>query len=243
MRLIKFSVMGLLVCAGAAQATTLVVRASGPSAAAYPPGKALPDTARIMLKANDQVILLDSRGTRTLRGPGNFSAMSTASADTSNTGTALAALVEQRGDRRVRIGAVRSGTTAVATHPSNVWSIDASKAGTVCLYDTTRAVIWRPGSDKPAAMTISGTTGSTAKLDWIAGQEVQNWPNSLPLTAGARYKIGGSGAPVEVKLAIVPTPVEDKQAIAKTFIDNGCMAQVDLLVALVDAQQKAMAAQ
>ena len=241
MRLIKYSVMGLLVCAGAAQATTLVVRASGPSAGAYPPGKALPDTARILLKANDQVILLDSRGTRTLRGPGNFSAMSTASVDTSNTGTALAALVEQRGDRRVRIGAVRS-VEGASTRPPGVWFVDASKPGNVCIADPAHAMIWRPGSDKAAATTISGATGASAKLDWIAGQAVQPWPKSLPLTTGARYHIAGLAAPVDLKVTNVAAPGDDMQAIAKTFITTGCTGQVDLLVATVDAAQKANAA-
>jgi hypothetical protein len=240
MRLTKYVVTGLLLCAGAAQATTLVVRASGPSAGAYPPGKALPDTARIVLKANDQVILLDSRGTRTLRGPGNFSAMSTASADTTTTDTALAALTQQRGDRRVRIGAVRS-VEGASTRPPGVWFVDASKAGNVCIADPAKAMIWRPGSDAAATTTISSVAGASAKLDWIAGQAVQPWPTSLPLTTGARYHIAGLAAPVDVKVTTVAAPGDDMQAIAKTFITNGCTAQVDLLLATVDAAQKANA--
>ena len=241
MRLIKYAVAGFLVSAGVANATTLVVRASGPSSAAYPPGKALPDTARIVLKANDQIILLDQRGTRTLRGPGNFSAVSTASADTNTTGTALAALVQQRSDSRVRIGAVRS-VEGASIRPPSVWVIDASKAGTVCVADPTKAMIWRPGSDKAATTTISGPAGAKAKLDWIAGQAVQPWPTSLPLTTGTKYQLTGGTAPVDLKVATVTAPGADAQAIAQTLIANGCTGQVDLLVATIDAAQKANAA-
>src|SRR4051812_40279644 len=98
--------------AAAAQAAGLVGRSSGPSSKAYPAGKAVPEAQTITLKANDVVILLDSRGTRTLRGPGKFSA--TASAAASST-SALAALGSQNANKRSRVGAVRrppSGATA-----------------------------------------------------------------------------------------------------------------------------------
>ncbi|HXG80861.1 MAG TPA: hypothetical protein VNJ05_03585, partial [Sphingomicrobium sp.] len=62
-----------LLATTSAAAAVLVVRSSGPSAAAYPPGKALPDSHVLKLKASDTVVLLDSRGTRTINGPGNFS--------------------------------------------------------------------------------------------------------------------------------------------------------------------------
>ena len=55
-----------------ASAAVLVVRSSGPSARGFPAGKALPDSEKLTLKANDVVVLLDSRGTRTLRGPGKL---------------------------------------------------------------------------------------------------------------------------------------------------------------------------
>jgi len=240
MRLTKFAVTGLLLLAGTAQATTLVVRATGPSSAAYPPGKTLPDTARIMLKANDIVMLLDARGTRTLRGPGNFSALSTASADTNSNGTALAALVEQRGDRRVRIGAVRSADSVQRT-PPGIWYVDTSKAGTVCVADPAHAMLWRAGSDVAATTTISGAPGASAKIDWNPGEAVQPWPAALPLTAGARYRVVGTGAPVDLKVAIVTAGGTDPQAIAKTLITAGCSNQVDLLLAKVDAANAANA--
>src|SRR5688500_10845380 len=72
-RLLLVAATAALLASTASAAAVLVVRSSGPSATAYPPGKALPDTHVLKLKASDTVVLLDSRGTRTLSGPGNFS--------------------------------------------------------------------------------------------------------------------------------------------------------------------------
>ncbi len=74
-RLLLVAASAALLASTSAAAAVLVVRSSGPSAAAYPPGKALPDTHMLKLKASDMIVLLDSRGTRTLRGPGNFSVL------------------------------------------------------------------------------------------------------------------------------------------------------------------------
>jgi hypothetical protein len=63
----------LLAGASAAMADILILRADGPSARSFPPGRRLSDNARIVLKAKDELILLDGHGhTRTLRGPGTF---------------------------------------------------------------------------------------------------------------------------------------------------------------------------
>src|SRR4051812_44909148 len=62
----------LFASASVASADILVLRADGPSAKSFPPGRRLPDNAALVLKASDQLVVLDSRGTRTIRGPGKF---------------------------------------------------------------------------------------------------------------------------------------------------------------------------
>jgi hypothetical protein len=220
---------------GIADATSLVVRAAGPSAASYPPGKMLPDTAHLVLKANDEVVLLDNKGTRTLRGPGNFSALATASVAASS-GTALAALVDQRSDRRVRIGAVRT-VDGTDQRPPNIWYIDSSRSGNVCITDPAQAMIWRANPDKAASMTASPATGTAATLDWGVAQAVQPWPQTLPLTEGAQYRIAGASAPI--KITLVGTPPEELQDMAQVLIKHGCTAQLDLLVTTTSAADAA----
>ena len=72
--LARLALVTLLVTGAAtAAANVLVVRSSGPSAKGYPPGKSLPDNARIALRSGDTLVVLSGSGTRTFRGPGNFS--------------------------------------------------------------------------------------------------------------------------------------------------------------------------
>src|SRR4051812_45170409 len=77
----RAAIGALLVAAGIpASAAVLVVRSTGPSAAAYPPGRSLPDNARLTLRAGDAVIVLGAGGTRSFRGPGVFSPSAAAQA-------------------------------------------------------------------------------------------------------------------------------------------------------------------
>ena len=55
-------------------AKAVVVRSLGPSAKSYPPGKSLPDTAKILLQQGDSVTVVGGNSARTLRGPGTFPA-------------------------------------------------------------------------------------------------------------------------------------------------------------------------
>ena len=93
----------------AAQAA-IVVSSSGPSAGAYPVGKKLPDTGTITLRPGDTVTVLDSKGTRVLRGAGTFAIGAPSGGSASST---FAVLTMQRSAQRVRTGAVRSGKVSM----------------------------------------------------------------------------------------------------------------------------------
>jgi hypothetical protein len=245
----RFTTLGTLCLVAAAvaaplSAATLVVRSAGPSSSAFPPGKVLQPTSKLALKANDQVTLLDEHGTRTLRGPGNFTATATAATDAAGGNTALAALVSQRTDRRVRIGAVR-GVESNTGRPPNIWFVDSSRPGTVCVADPAAAMLWRAGGDAAAKTTIAGVTGtSAATVDWSPGQAVQAWPATLPITEGARYRLTtGNAAPVEIRLTLSGKPASDVQGMASTLIAKGCSAQLDQLVETTAAATKASGGQ
>lgn len=61
--------IALLGAPGQAWAETIVLRASGPSAAAFTPGQRLPDVAEVRLVEGDSLSLLSSGKTVQLRGP------------------------------------------------------------------------------------------------------------------------------------------------------------------------------
>ena len=226
----RFALRGIalaaLLAAGAtaAAANVLVVRSSGPSAGGYPPGRSLPDNARIQLQAGDTVVVLDSRGTRTFRGPGTFSP---ATAVQASSGT-----VQGSNGRRARIGAVRSAAIVPTATPTTIWDVDASQSGTMCLASTSGVRLWRPDSSQAATLTITGPGGASQTLAWPAGSATIAWPAAMPITSGAQYQLRQTGSPVASRILVKtldsrPTNI---QAVAEALIRNECREQLDLLV-------------
>lgn len=224
-----------LALSGTAIAAPLVVRSAGPSAKAYPAGKAIPDTAKIVLKAGDSIVLLDGRGTRTLTGPGTFSATASATA-AATTGTTLTQLASSGGERRARIGAVRSasGVDKNAGRSPSVWYVDVERSANMCVADTSTVTVWRKDSTKPASITVSGAAG-TGKIDLGAGQAAGAWPSNLPVTTGSQYKLSWAGqkAPTTLKFVVVKAASPGLEDMAQSLIQAGCNAQLDLLIQTV----------
>lgn len=210
----------------AAEAAVLVVRSSGPSSKAYPAGKAVPETQVINLKANDVVILLDSRGTRTLRGPGKFSA--TASAANTST-SSLAALTGQNTNRRSRVGAVRRPPTG-ATAGRNVWQADIARSGNVCIANPADLGLYRSNAAAAERVTVTDAAGKTAAVQFSEGQKIAAWPGAVPVAAGARYTIKGSGDGATVTARWISPVPAGLEGLAQTFIRNNCEAQLDVLI-------------
>lgn len=219
-----------LAAAGAAVAGPIIVRSQGPSAKLYPPGRQLAENATLSLKAGDQLVILDGRGTRTVSGPGTFSASAT-SARTGVSATAMRILSTQTAQER-RGGAVRGGT-APATRSPNLWFVDMASPGPVCVADPATLKLWRAATDADAQLRISGT-GSAGAVAMPRGVSTADWPQALPVTDGARYRIEGAGAePVTITFALLgPNPAGLEDTAAK-LIERGCTAQLDLLIETV----------
>jgi hypothetical protein len=221
----------------AAQAETIVVRASGPSAKVYTPGKKLADNASVMLKDGDVVTLLDGRGTRTLRGPGTFGATASAAVG-SETRTSLASLLETKRVMRARTGAVRGGMSDEASVPRspNLWYVDISQPTTACIADPAAVRMWRPMSADAASVTITPKAGGTAAtVSFGAGESVAMWPAELPVADGASYMLSwpGNSKPVMIDFAIMAPGTGGLESMASTLISRKCDAQLNLLVETV----------
>jgi hypothetical protein len=213
--------------AAAAEAAVLVVRSSGPSAKAYPAGKALPENQQITLRANDVVILLDSRGTRTLRGPGKFSA--TAAASTATT-SALAAVTGQTSARRSRVGAVRQppkGTTG----GRNVWQAELGRSGNICVANPADLGLYRADAAAAADVTISdAVSNKSATVHFNAGQRIAAWPADLAVNPDGRYRLSGAGNPATITAKTISPVPAGLEGLAQVFIRNDCQAQLDVLI-------------
>jgi len=219
----------LLVGAASAAANVLVVRSSGPSAKSYPPGRSLPDNARIALRAGDTLVLLDARGTRTFRGPGTFSPSQAVRAATRT--------VQAADGRRARIGAVRNAGIVPAS-PTTIWHVDVTQGGTMCVADAANVMLWRPEASAATSVTISGPGGASRSAAWPAGSATLAWPADLPISDGAVYQLrqDGVAVPTRVTFKTLPSVPTDIQGVADALIRSQCHEQLDLLVATAPTQ-------
>src|SRR5205085_5325293 len=136
-----------------ALANVVVVKSLGPSAKAYPPGKTLPETAKIALQGGDVLTVIGPASAQTMRGPGNFDAKQ----------VALASAAGQRG----RFGALRA--SEVASNPS-IWDVDVSSGGKVCVANPAKLQLWRADSEGPVTVEIRSGDGKAQSLSWAAGK-------------------------------------------------------------------------
>lgn len=228
--MIKWTLAGcgiaLATTAVAANAAVLVVRSSGPSSKSFPAGRALPESQTITLRGNDVVILLDSRGTRTLRGPGTYNT----SASSGGSTAASAVLSGQSSARRSRVGAVRGAPTG-ATSGRNVWQADIGRSGNVCIVNPADVGLYRADSSGARRVTVTDMSSNrAATVEFAAGQKNAPWPSSVPVAAGSKYQVKGGGSAVTLNaLPIAPVPA-GLEGLAQSLIRNNCQGQLDVLI-------------
>jgi hypothetical protein len=204
----------MLVAPAALSATPLVVRSQGPSARAFPPGRTVGENVPLVLKAGDVVTVLAPSGARTLRGPGTFK-VAGGSAPPFNP--------------RSRFGAMRGPEVPPAP---GLWDVDVSRGGNMCFADARDVLLWRPTSEADATLQVVPASGSGEQVAWSAGRLVQRWPQQLPIAEGAEYSLkwAGAGQPTRLKFKTLAAAGADPTDLAKGFIDNGCDAQLELLI-------------
>lgn len=223
--------LAALLAAGAASAAAdvIVVRSSGPSAKSYPPGRSLPDSARIVLRPGDSLVVLDRSGTRAFRGPGSFSPGGAVQAQTRS--------ADSSSGRRARIGAVRTAGLD-PQGPTTIWHIDVTQSGTICLANTSDVMLWRPDSAAAAAVTITAPGGESQSLQWPAGQATIAWPTALGIAHNGEYRFrqAGVAVPTTIRFKLLASEPADLQAVAAALIENECQEQLDLLVETAPGQ-------
>lgn len=232
----KFAAAGIvtisLFASTAAIAETIVVRSSGPSAKSFPPGKSLADNSKLLLKSGDILTILDGRGTRILKGPGNFS--TTVSARTATDST-LNQLVRNTGTRQARTGATRGAGSSL----TNLWHVDTSKSGTMCIADPAAVPFWRASKEAPALLTLVRVRDNKSfELAFRAGQEIKTWqPGENSLVDGDQFRLSGEGlgAPTMLRFVVMGPNAAGIEATASTLLSKGCSMQFDRLVALVES--------
>lgn len=216
----------------AAQAQAVVIRSTGPSAAAYPMGRKLPAGAAVTLKAGDQITVIDQAGSRVLSGPGSFKLDSAVNRGAGGANTALAALVA-RGAARTRTGAVRGDTEVPteAVRPDNAWYVDVSRGGTVCIADPAQVVLWRPNRAETGNGTLYGADNTPAEVTFRAGSAIKLWPvATMPVVDGQTYRFTSPvGQTVRITTRLLVDVPEDPVAVAALLAEKGCAEQLEVL--------------
>lgn len=207
----------------------VIVASSGPSAGQFPVGKKLESTAKITLKAGDTVTVLGSAGTRVIRGAGDHRVGARGAAKRST----FATLTRQRDAARVRTGAVRGDSTGVEIVRPNIWYVDVTQSGTMCIADPAAVQLWRPGTEgAPVYLIASAVSPDHVHVAFAEGAMTTGWnPAQLPLSDGASYTVtsesGGTGS--ELTFAMLDAVPETAEDMADALIAKGCTGQLELL--------------
>ncbi len=222
-----------LAMVGTAAAQSMVVRSTGPSASKYPTGAKLKASDRLTLVAGDRVVLMQSGKTRTLSGPGTFSATGSIQASQS-LGSNVSRMLAKGPSVRSRGGFSRGPDDPMPAElrAPNLWLLDYREGGTFCVADPATLLLWRPNMEGDTALEIEGG-GKKATIAIVAGANFRKWPtDTLPVQYGVDYRLSGAGLrqPVTVRFAAMETVPETVEASVDILMAKGCTPQLDRLV-------------
>ena len=224
---------GVGLAAGAAQAQSVIVRSTGPSATAYPQGKKLAANAKVTLKSGDKLTVLDKAGTRILAGPGSFTLDSSVNRDVGTVSRVTGAIASN--GARTRTGAVRGAPgparpAGALNAPDSVWYIDVSKGGAYCVANPASLVLWRPNRAEEATAKLTAAGGKPVDIVWKKGNPLKLWPSAtLPVVEGGRYTFSDPVGPsITLVLHVLPAVPADDLAVAGMLAEKGCTAQLDV---------------
>ena len=215
--------------AGVAHAKAVVIKSEGPSQTKYKVGTELPDNATLDLKAGDRVTVITTRGTRVISGPGPKSI----GASSQNRRSTFAVLTRQTSGDAVRPGAVRAGGPGELVENDNLWNLDVSTGGRMCIVGTDGLRLFRPRVDSEETY-VFGTAGSDfhTHVTFDKGVALASvGAEELPLVAGRTYSVSApSGdAARSFDLAILDQAPRDMTEMAALLAANECTGQLDML--------------
>lgn len=207
----------------------VVVASSGPSAGSFPVGKKIGDSERIVLRAGDTLTVLDGNGTRVLRGAGTYSLGQQGGPSQRST---FAVLTERRSAQRMRTGAVRGEEEGAPRHVPNLWYVDVSQPGKVCLAGAERVRLWRNSTEGDATYLLRADSGGSHTVTFADGDMLAPWDTKLlPVADGAVFHIAGpaGGPDKELSVVVLDSVAEEPEALAAQLIEKGCTRQLEVL--------------
>jgi hypothetical protein len=222
------AVLGVAACipAGAAKAKDLVVvEARG---VALKAGQVIDDTKPLVLEDGQRVTLIaDNGATLKLRGPYNQLPTSVSTGDAGLSDT-LKTLIVQKDTRTSDVGVVRGAQAAKLPEP---WLLDVTRAGSLCIRDDGRVVVWRQSAGTAANFSISPLDRSwKMTASWPAGVDRLVLPDTFPRQVRSTYLVELDDAKNAVTINTIPAAVESNPMKAAWMIEKGCLAQAAALI-------------
>lgn len=228
-RFASLAMLGAAMALPGAAMAGVVVKSSGPSAGQYPVGTKLDDDASITLQAGDVITVLTAQGTRVMRGAGTFKVGERARVTSSR----FATLTRKRAARTVRTGAIRGDATGAPPAVPNLWYVDVSRSGTMCLFSLESVRLWRPNGEGLATYSILPPQSETTIDITFDDTEVVAAldPARLQIEEGISYAINGPEGSSEATITFAELTEEYERAdqLAEALLAKGCTAQVAVL--------------
>ena len=218
----------------AAQAQSLVVRSTGPSATQFPIGRVLASNASVTLGDRDRLMVLDKSGSRILMGPGSFTLDGKVTHD-QDALIRMRKLLDYDGPHRIRMsGGVRGGAAATGNNfekvPRSIWSVDVSKGGTYCAVKGAPLTLWRRNTDHQESWKVTlASDGSMAMVVFKQGESSAPWPDHFTITHGGHYTFTRQRANVPVTIHVLDPSGSDPVEYASQLARENCLAQFNIL--------------
>jgi len=176
----------LAVVASADAAELLILDSTQPG---LPEGGIIDAAATVSLAAGARLTLVDEAGERiTLKGPYSGVPTTAGQAVASGLGSrmlsALSWLIVGPRPDAAGFGGMRG--TGVAM-PDDIWTVNVSTGGDHCLRTDVPTRLWRPRSDRTAALSIGDPGHAGVRAEWPAGEATLAWPGAVEVIDGAAY--------------------------------------------------------
>ena len=221
----------LLAAPEVADARTLILRSSGPSASQLRPGKLLAEPVELQLVDGDRLTILDELGTRELRGPATISERAprrSAAAERITWDRVL------EGWRRERAAGVRGIDDAPPLSPpqtsqSDLWLIDAMVGGHWCTLNLGDVALWRGDASKAVEVTIRGRD-QRAAATWHKGDGELKWPSTFLLNDEVSFSLQLNRSSPKTFFVHQVEAGESIEALANQFVENRCYQQLGILL-------------
>ena len=226
-----------------ALAKAVLVSAQGPNASKYVVGSVFPDTKEFDLRNGDVLTILDSKGTRTLRGP--FKGRINSTSSTKAAPISLHDVLIASNEKRWRVAALRQlsndATTAVTeesrkrTPIDNLWRLELGYQGDWCFQNGDDVNLARKDAGLGDELHVIDEAGMARSTRWRAGDASVPWPGDEPPTDGQAYTISTtSSASSLVTVHLLDNSVDEVPELAHYFLDHNCFAQLDFLGSAVE---------